>query len=127
MSGSICATTSSTKAPTSRIELPPDPARLRAAAPARPARVAPAARPAAPARHAGAGRRVADRAAQRDAERHRQPALLLRLPPGGVRGRRAGADVRGLADRLLGLRELRYPIYGLLLGIILLVLAVGGA
>ena len=103
MSGSICATTTSPPAPTRRIEHAPDPARLRAAAPARPARVAPAARPAAPAGDARAGGGVPDRARRGDAERHRGRSELLRPPPGGVRRDRAGADVRGVAARLLAL------------------------
>ena len=65
-------TTSSNPGPTSRIELPPDPASFRAAAPAHAPRVAPADGPAAPARHARARGLLADRAQRRDAERHRR-------------------------------------------------------
>ena len=72
-----------------RDEPAPDPAGVRAAAPARPARVASAAGPAAAAGHARAGRLLAGRAQRRDAGRRPRPPALLRhtarrsTPPSG--------------------------------------------
>src|SRR4051812_20542521 len=77
------------------------PAGLRAAAAAHAARVALAAGPAAAAGDARPGGLLAGRAQGRHGGRRPRPAALLPLPPGGVCGGRAAADVRRLAAGLL--------------------------
>ena len=86
-----------------------DPARLRAAAPAGAAGVAPAPGPAAAARHARAGRLLADRDQGRDRDDFAERPAALRQAPGGLRRRRARADVRRLAAGLLAPARVALP------------------
>ena len=63
--------------------------------------------------------RLADRARRGDRERHPGRPELLRPPPGGLRGGRAGADVRGVADRLLAAAGAALPDLRAAAGVIL--------
>ena len=86
-----------------------DPARLGAAASARPARVAHADGPVAAARHARARGLLVGHAQGRERQRLAGRSAALRQAPGGLCGCRSGADVRRLAAGLLALARVALP------------------
>src|SRR4051795_3985961 len=103
------ATAGSTRGRAPRYELAAHPAGLRAAAAADAAGVAPAHGPAAAAGHARARRLLARDVEGRERRRLGRRPAALRQAPGGLRRRRARADVRRLAAGLLAAARAALP------------------